>query len=639
MCGIVGILNQGQEKLVEPVLDLISHRGPDDKQFLRQNGTVLGHTRLAIRDLSDLGRQPMTSACGRFIIVFNGEIYNVPELLSHAFANQVNLKGTSDTEILLEFLAYNIKNQASFSSALKKLNGIFSFVLHDSRFQVSWMVRDHLGVKPLYYSVSNEAVSFCSELAGLRFMSCNTSKIATADLSRYLCFLWNPGESELIDGVKSVPPGGLVKVSPKGTLEVQKWYSLPLERNVSKTLLSEKDICNQIRDTFSDVVRSQLISDAPVGCFLSGGLDSSAICSFATRFSDNLNFYTIDPGEVVDDQVSDLRYAKDVARHLGVDLNVVQIPQDEFLPQLKRMVLSLGEPIADPAALNTLLICEAAKANGIKVMLSGTGGDDIFTGYRRHVASRYADTVDKYVKPIETYIRFLHSVIQRFGYKNRRLTKLLDSLFLERSERLVGYFKWLDPARAVGLIEKSQREHFDEDIVSAPIIEYLNGLDTSLTELQTALLLEQRFFMTNHNLVYTDRMSMATGVEVRVPFLDPRMMELASAIPDKYLQKGGVGKWILKKSMEPILPKAVIYRSKTGFGLPIRKWVGCSVSELRETYLSSQCIRRAGIFDYNAVDSLLSDFNESQDDLAYTVFAVTCCQIWYIECFARELQA
>jgi asparagine synthase (glutamine-hydrolysing) len=634
MCGIVGILNQGQEALVETALDLISHRGPDDKQFIGVNGTILGHTRLAIQDMSDLGRQPMRSACGRFIIVFNGEIYNTSELLSNAFGTQVMLKGNSDTELLLEFLAYNIKNKVPLISVLKKLNGIFAFVLYDCKLQNSWMVRDHMGIKPLYYKVSHGGVRFCSELAGLRVMNSGADKVVVSDLSRYLCFLWNPGETELIDGVKSVPPGGFIRVSKNGNLEMQKWYNLPLEKNISKTSQGTKNICNQILDTFSDVVKTQLVSDAPVGCFLSGGLDSSAICSLATKFSDNLTFYTIDPGEVVDDQVSDLWYSKNVARHLGVDLNVVQIPHENFLPQLERMVRCLGEPIADPAALNTLLICEAANANGTKVMLSGTGGDDIFTGYRRHVASRYASTVDKYIKPAENYIHFLHFVLQKFGYKNRRLSKLLDSLFLDRAERLVGYFQWSDPSRALGLLKESKNSYFDEDVIKAPIMEYLNTLDKGLSELQTALLLEQRFFMTNHNLIYTDRMSMATGVEVRVPFLDPRMLELASSIPDKYLQKRSIGKWILKKSMEPLLPKNVIYRSKTGFGLPIRKWISGSVNELRDTYLSSQNIRNAGIFDYYAIDKLLSEFDEGHYDLAYTVFAVICCQIWHSECFS-----
>ena len=637
MCGIIGILNRGENMLVCSALDSIRHRGPDDKSVIRKGETVLGHTRLAIQDLSDLGRQPMISACGRFTIVFNGEIYNTQQLLTKSFAANVKLKGNSDTEVLLEYLSCAIRNNFSFSAALELLNGIFSFVLYDSELQVSYMVRDHMGIKPLYYKDTDGAVIFCSELGGLNMLTSDAPLLNTDDLVRYLCFLWNPGDSELFCGVNSIPPGYFAKVFSNGTLDLNKWYTLPLEKSISKSKLGEKELCEQIRETFSEVISSQLISDAPVGCFLSGGLDSSAICSVATKYSDNLTFFTIDAGEEVDDQVSDLQYANDVARHLGVEVTEVQIPQDRFLPQLQRMVRSLGEPIADPAALNTLLICEAANVAGMKVMLSGTGGDDIFTGYRRHIASRYAEKVDKYVKPLEHYVRLLHTILRRLGYKNRRVVKLLDSLFLDRSERLIGYFKWSETDRAIHLMEESHRSQINKAVIDAPMTEYLQSLDGRLTELQAALLLEQKFFMTNHNLVYTDRMSMATGVEVRVPFLDPRMIDLASTIPDKYLQNGRVGKWIFKKSMEPILPSHIIYRSKTGFGLPIRKWIRGSVNELRETYLSRQKIREAGIFNYNAVTKLLSDFENRDGDLAYTVFALTCCQIWHFECFSENL--
>ena len=334
MCGIIGIINSQNKKKVDKAIRSIEHRGPDATRVMTFGNAVLGHTRLSIQDLSETGSQPMISSDGRFAIVFNGEIYNADKLLAEEVQIKDFLRGTSDTEILLEYLASNMKKGLDLDALLNNLNGIFAFVVYDLVENKCWFVRDHIGIKPLYYHMAEEEVYFCSEVNALIRLGINEKSLSVKELSRYLCFLWKPGDIEAVNGINSVPAGSFLEICPGKKPKLKAWYELPLSKKQPKSNADLSSIVGEVQSTIKEVVQSQLISDAPVGCFLSGGLDSSSICYFANQASKNdLAFFTIDAGQNVDEQQSDLPHALDVANHLGVELNIIPVKPQNFVEE------------------------------------------------------------------------------------------------------------------------------------------------------------------------------------------------------------------------------------------------------------------------------------------------------------------
>jgi asparagine synthase (glutamine-hydrolysing) len=371
-----------------------------------------------------------------------------------------------------------------------------------------------------------------------------------------------------------------------------------------------------------------MIADVPVGAFLSGGLDSSAIVAFAREINSNICCFTIDGANSQNEgMVDDLPYAKQVAAHLQVPLEVVKINSSQMATDLQMMVEQLDEPLADPAPLNVLYISRIAKSQGIKVLLSGTGGDDLFTGYRRHVAVQQ-----------EPYWRWLPTTVRSWLQRSslawnqgipllRRARKLLTGATLEGDSRLVNYFVWNQQADLLKLFTNEFRSAIRDQSATIPMLEFLSPLsDTGA--LDKMLALEQRFFLSDHNLIYTDKMSMAAGVEVRVPFLDLELVDFAAQIPVSLKQRGSIGKWILKKAMEPYLPLSVIYRSKSGFGAPLRHWMRFELRELLGDILSTESLKRRGLFEPLSVHSLIADNDSGRADASYTLLSLMCIELW-----------
>jgi asparagine synthase (glutamine-hydrolysing) len=370
-----------------------------------------------------------------------------------------------------------------------------------------------------------------------------------------------------------------------------------------------------------------MISDVPLGAFLSGGLDSSSIVAFARQYTNQkLQCFTIDfDQELAKEEgfVSDLPYARRVAKHLDVDLHIVRVGP-EIASGLPAMVEQLDEPLADFAALNVFFIAGLARQQGIKVLLSGAGGDDVFTGYRRHRALGLNFLWDRLPGGLQ---RMLSGVGRRLPARRpllRRVAKLLSVASMQGDERLASYFDWASPEVVRDLFVRELAPTLDEE----PLLEALRKAPDTATPLQRMLLLEQQFFLGDHNLIYTDKMSMAASVETRVPFLDPEVMTLAASIPDQYRQRGAVGKWILKKAMEGILPADVIYRPKMGFGVPLRAWLHGPLQNLSRELLSPDTLRKRGIFDPEAVSHLLRDEELGRADHAYSILSLMCIELW-----------
>ncbi len=629
MCGIVGYSSAVARPDIRLALSVIAHRGPDG-QGLRideEAGVGLGHVRLSIIDLSAAGHQPMTTENGRFTITFNGELYDYLDHRARLEKLGAQFKGKSDTEVLLRVL------EIDGIEALPRLNGIFAFALFDRLTGDLTVVRDGLGVKPLYYSQSETDFFFSSEIKGLVALGVELDAIDVPAIERYLTYLWCPGSATPVTGIRKLGPGEALTVRAGKILRHWRWYQLPAV-NPRATVNGETEAVKQTQAHLRQAVHRQMIADVPVGAFLSGGLDSSAIVAFAREINPNINCFTI-AGAQEDGVEDDLPFARRVAKHLGVPLSIVEIDPLKMANDIERMVLQLEEPLADPAPLNVLYMSRLARDQGIKVLLSGTGGDDIFSGYRRHSAL----SLERLVSWAPHWLRSaLENSAHSLDHRNpilRRLGKFLSGASLDGDARIINYFSWVRPRQLEALYTREFREALGDERAELPMLAFLAEMPSTASPIDRMLALEQRFFLADHNLAYTDKMSMAVGVEVRVPFLDLDLVEFASTVPHRFKQRGQVGKWVLKRAMEPYLPRDIIYRPKTGFGAPLRRWIRNELSQLVDDTLSDESLKRRGMFEPVAVRKLIADNKVGRIDAAYTILSLMCIEIWFRN-FASE---
>lgn len=624
MCGIIGFSGAWGLSALRKGISALAHRGPDDSgEYLQAgHGVGLGHTRLSILDLSDHGHQPMLRAKGDVVLVFNGEIYNFPELREQLEASGVTFDGHSDTEVLINlYLAHG-------EAMLSLLNGIFAFAIWDQRTQILLVARDALGVKPLYYTENRDGFAFASEVKALRPMLPSTCELDPQSLHRYLTYLWCPGEGTPLREVKKLLPGHALCVREGKVMRRWSWYRLPMFET-DRSFCDEREGIAGVAHHLKRAVQRQMLADVPLGAFLSGGLDSSAIVAFAARQNPEIRCYTIEAiGGGDAGEEADLPYARKVAAHLKVPLEIVRIDSGVMASDLEQMVRQLDEPLADPAALNVYYISQLARSQGVKVLLSGAGGDDLFSGYRRHLAVSMKNYWSWMPANWRSNLGSLGSHLDQRRPLQRRIAKLLDGLALNGDEALANYFVWSSEASLYSLYTKEFLARLNGAKAAAPMLEFLGGLPADTSSIERTLALEQRFFLADHNLLYTDKMSMAAGVEVRVPFLDADLVRFAATIPATVKQRGRTGKWVLKKAMEPFLPHDVIYRKKTGFGAPLRRWMRGELKALVADVLSAESLRRRGVFDPAAVRNLIAANDSGRVDASYTLLSLLCIELW-----------
>jgi len=624
MCGLIGYSGFPASSNLRAGLNALSHRGPDNFGLYEDSSAAigLGHVRLSILDLSPLGNQPMVSEDGNIVLVFNGEIYNFRELKSHLQGQGVSFKGTSDSEVLLNLYLRDGE------SMLPKLNGIFALAVWDSRKKSLLIARDALGVKPLYYATLTDQFAFASEIKGLLYLLPKVRELDIASIHRYLSFLWCPGEGTPLKDVRKLGPGQAMWVQG-GEIERQwVWYQLPIFRGVAADL-DKKTAIAGTEFYLRQAVQRQMEADVPVGAFLSGGLDSSAIVAFAREKNPDIHCFTIESvGGQEKDIAEDLPYARKVAQHLGVGLEVVTIDHNRMADDLESMVAQLDEPLGDPASLNILYISQVARKQGMKVLLSGAGGDDLFTGYRRHRALQAESYWDWLPLSAKQSLEKVTANLDQRTMLSRRLSKFFSGAALHGNERIANYFCWAKEAGLLALYTPETRQALGAQIAAKPMIDFLEPLSDGISSLDRMLALEQRFFLTDHNLNYTDKMSMAVGVEVRVPFLDLDLVDFSARIPMRFKQHNAEGKWVLKKAMESYLPKEVIYRPKTGFGAPLRRWMRYDLRGILGDLLSSESLKRRGLFDPSAVQALIAANDTGKLDASYTLLSLMCIEIW-----------
>lgn len=619
MCGIAGFMGSFPPFVETSMADILAHRGPDGDGVFRDEsaGIALVHRRLAILDLTVAGRQPMADLSGRYTMVFNGEIYNFHQLRNQMLPG-VQLRSQSDSEVLIECFARRGRD------ILPELNGIFAFAVWDARERCLTLARDGAGVKPLYLYEDARGLAFASEIKALLPIPDRDERLDPIAAAAYLSYLWSPGERTMFRAVRKLAPGTCLTLDSNGRQHTSRFYQLPSYR--PNYTLSPAQAIAGTRQHFMDAVERQMVADTDVGAFLSGGLDSSAIVAHARPHArSRLQCFTVDytanDGEGAE-MVPDLPYAQRTAQALDVNLHTVRIDAgiaDEF----SDLIYMLDEPQADPAALNSFHISSLARRAGIKVLLSGAGGDDIFTGYRRHHAASFDRMLDRIPEILRRAMAHGARHVPGRGVKLRRIRKLMNAAALQSDDRLTALFEWLPLAESVALLT----DPVDPKSVRAPLDRVL-ATCSDANPVERVLRIDQEFFLTDHNLNYTDKTGMAAGVEVRVPFLDPELMAFAASIPTSLKIRDGLTKWVFRKAMEPDLPYDTIYRPKTGFGVPLRSWLRGPMRELVEDITSRAALERQGLFNPLEVERLRQRTFSGEIDGSYPLLAVISIELW-----------
>jgi asparagine synthase (glutamine-hydrolysing) len=626
MCGIAGFSGHFDESLLSRMNDVIAHRGPDDEGtlYIPDQGVGLAHRRLAIIDLSALGHQPMSSPDGSVSIVFNGEIYNYRELRDTLVAEGVAFRSNSDTEVLIHLY---IREQEKM---LSKLNGIYSFALWDKRRKRLFMARDGMGVKPFYYAELPQGIIFGSEIKSLLQEASLSRELDSKAVYAHLTYLWSPYPRTVLKGVRKLEPGTYMTVEAGKITSKESFYTPPFNNPIEA--MSVDTAVERVQSALRTAVERQMVADVPVGAFLSGGLDSSAIVAFAREHgaAEALQCFTIGFRGGVSKQegmIEDLPYAQKAAKYLGVDLHTIEVGP-EMVNALPSMIYHLDEPQADAAPINALFISALARKHDIKVLLSGAGGDDLFTGYRRHFALSQEKYWSWLPTPLRKMLTATTGVLPTGHFMTRRIGRAFEYAGMSGDQRLVSYFNYLNPDSGFGLMGERLRDELGDYNPATPLLNTLNRLPAGTPPLNKMLALEMNHFLADHNLNYTDKTSMAHGVEVRVPFLDPDLVDLSTRIPLEYKQHGSVSKWILKRAMEPYLPHEIIYRPKTGFGAPMRQWLQGPLAGLLAEMTSPESLRKHSIFDPAAVAALVKANSANQVDGSSTLFAILCMELW-----------
>lgn len=622
MCGITGYIgNSNFDK--KKILKSIEHRGPDNLDSIDYKNVFLGHSRLSIIDLSNNANQPMISDDNNYIVVYNGEIYNHLSLRDILPKNKYNFKTTSDTETLLYlYIEFGDK-------IFEKLNGIFAFAILNKLTNEIILCRDPFGVKPLYYYYNDNNFIFSSEIKTFTQFDFFNNELNIPIFSNYISFLWNPGNETPFKFVNKVPPGSFINISLNNIKDYKttQFYSF---NNFSESInLDEKAAISLLEDKLFDSVKRQLMSDVPVAFFLSGGIDSAAMVIMAKKIiKTRIRCYTIrQNNEYNDGFTDDLIYARKIAKILDLDLVEVDsvIDNDELFD---KMIYYLDEPQADLAPIHVYNICKKAKIDGYKVLIGGTAGDDLFSGYRRHQLIYF----HKYFKFLPIHIFFKNTNLLNIPIL-RRFSKFSNSYNKNIDQFIYNLFTWLPKKKVLSLFNFKYRNIiFNHDIFS-----YFKKINIykNYSPLNKLLAIEQQTFLVNHNLNYTDKLSMATGVEVRVPFLDLELIEFANNLNCDLKIKNGTTKYILKKMLEKYLPNDIIYRNKTGFGTPLRTTIFNDFKIKIENLQADIKNYNEEIFDVNEIDNLILEIKQNQTDGAYSLLSLISINTW-LDLFYRK---
>ena len=613
MCGIAGIFSTVECKLdssiIHNMVNLIQHRGPDDVGFYVSNCVALGMRRLSIIDVEG-GHQPITTQDNNQVIVFNGEIYNFRSLRNQLIKKGYHFETNTDTEVILKLY------QEYGTEVVNYLRGMFAFAIWDAEKNHLFLARDRVGIKPLYYTYQNNVFTFGSEIKSILGNPSVDKSINYSALGQYLSVQYVPGPETIFNRIYKLPAGHTLTLTKSG-INLNSYWHWP--ERVEYTTRSEKDLVEEILDLLKESIDLRMISDVPLGAFLSGGIDSSTIVGLMEQKSSG-PLKTFSVGFNTHSKYDETPYARQVANYFDTDHHEL-ILGSETIRLLPKLVWHLDEPLADRAALPTYLVSKLARRH-VKVVLTGEGGDELFAGYRRYTA---VGLHYKYLSLPSTARNGVGKIFSNLANKPNLLDKYQRLTNPHLFDMYMGQQANFSPVAKQNLLSKAFAEEIN---INSPFKEW--GEVSRTSWLRDLLDRDAKSWLPDDLLMKADKMSMAASIEARVPFLDHKLIELISTIPTNMNIKNMTTKYLLKQSVRDVVPKKIIQRRKQGFDVPLSAWFHENVSFIQDILLSPSADR--GYFNLDYIESMIDHVSsdpKASPSIGGQIWNLICLELWH----------
>ncbi|MDW3208252.1 MAG: asparagine synthase (glutamine-hydrolyzing) [Reichenbachiella sp.] len=619
MCGITGILafnEVGRFNLtnLEQATLALAHRGPDNHGTYINHLVGLGHRRLSIIDTSENANQPFEIMDGRYIITFNGEIFNYQSLRKELVSKGIQFKSDSDTEVLLHLYAQEGKR------CLDKLNGFFAFAIYDTKEKSLFIARDRLGIKPLLFYQDEFKFLFASEMSAMLALGIDKA-IDPEALNYYLQLNYTPAPLTMIEGVKKLEPGHYIFIQD-GKVDIQRYYNIPADEE--NTFTDYNVTKNQLQTLLEKSVARRMIADVPLGCFLSGGIDSSVITAVASSQTQSLKTFSI--GFESNKFFDETQYAELVAKKFKTDHTTFKLTNDEITSHLADIVDHIDEPFADSSAIPVFLLSKKTREH-VTVALSGDGADEIFSGYNKHEAWWKIE--------YNTKFKTLIALAQPFA---KLMPKSRSGAISNAARQVVRFAEAmkLSPADRYWFLASFTSQSKVDDLLTKPFlnneqrISWMNSMN-NYKDMNDVLRLDSEFVLPNDMLKKVDLMSMANSLEVRVPFLDHELVEFVFSLPESMKINSSIRKRILQDAYRDILPSELYNRPKKGFEIPLLDWLKSSLKNELTTHLFDRdLIESQGLFSWDEVMALQKQlFSRNPEDSHARVWGLYVFQKWF----------
>jgi len=613
MCGISGVYNFGTGEPVDRAAlqrstDAMVHRGPDDEGFYVSANIGLGNRRLSIIDLPG-GHQPISNEDGTIWITFNGEIYNYRDLRPELESRGHQLKTSSDTETILHL--YEERGPA----CLELLRGMFAFALWDARQQRLFIARDRIGVKPLFYHAEPGRLAFASELRSLKELIGKSPEIDPQAIYDFFGFRYVPAPRTFYRGIEKLLPGHYL-LADAGGVQVTQYWDVPAEED---TMRSPEDFAEEVIGHLREAVRLRLIADVPLGVFLSGGTDSSAVVAFMSELGARpLRTFSVgfeEPG------FSELPYARRVAERFSTEHHELLVRSSDLADELSRLIAFRDEPVAEPTDIALYRISRLA-SESVKVVLAGEGGDELFAGYPKYAADRLAGLVSAFPQEVT------RALARWLPYRQRRAKLALETLSIrDEAERSATWFASFSREEREDLFSPDFLSHIDVAHPARVFEQYLEKV-RDRSPLKRMLYADLKIWLPDNLLLRGDHMTMAASIEERVPFLDHKLVELAARIPSKMLARGFRTKVLLRQALRPHLPPEVLHRRKVGFAVPIGPWFRKPLKSFVADLVLSPEAQSRGYFNRRAMEQFVREHFDGVRDRWKQLWALVNFELW-----------
>lgn len=617
MCGIAGIYNYKtnqpvSSKSIESMCDVITYRGPDGFGYHYDGSLGLGHRRLTIIDTHERSNQPMISEDARTSICFNGEIYNYIELKETLKDSGVKFRTTSDTEVLLELYR---NNDIDF---LNQLNGMFAFCIFDKENNDFLLARDHTGIKPLFYTFTDDGIAFGSEIKSLLQVNGVKKEVNKTLIDSYMSVGYTPTNDTLFKNIFKLEPGHYMTIK-NGEVEIKQYWNIQYDKSNDK---GEAYYIKETQNLFEDAIKKQLRSDVPLGVFLSGGIDSSAVVAMMHKQGVK-DIKTFSVAWDYGDKFNETKYARAVAKQFNTDHTEYFMTAEDFKNFLPEYIRHMDEPVTEAAAISLYYLAKKTKEK-VTVVLSGEGADEVYGGYPIY---KYMHVVEQY-KKIPSFIRkpFLNPILRMLGTKWAKYADLSE-MPIEQSYSGVSFY---ENSQKNKLYSKQFSEYVKNNNNQAKLKQFYDY--TKNDDLQTKMqYLDLKTWLVDDLLIKADRMSMAASLELRVPFLDHRFIEFSATMPSKYRFKGYENKYILKKAMEPYLTEEILYRKKLGFPTPLSIMFKGELFDFVKNIIDSDVSHARGYFDQTEIKKVLEEHKKGLEDHHRILWQLLVLELWHRE--------